>query len=59
MYDTTGGRLLLKRVINPVEPGVDDAGGCATATPVKGCQVLEYVYATSTTAGLSQTVFGD
>jgi RHS repeat-associated protein len=59
VYDTTGGRLLLKKVVNPVEPGVDDAGGCAGGTLPRGCEVLEYVYATATTAGLSQTVFGD
>ncbi|MEU8392358.1 LamG-like jellyroll fold domain-containing protein [Micromonospora sp. NPDC048843] len=56
VYDTAGGRLLLKRVINPAEPGVGD---CAAATPERGCEVLEYEYATSTTSGLSQTVFGD
>ncbi|NJP33454.1 LamG-like jellyroll fold domain-containing protein [Micromonospora thermarum] len=56
VYDTTGSRLLLKKVINPVEPGVGD---CTAATPARGCEVLEYEYATSTTSGLSQTVFGD
>ncbi|GAB7045295.1 hypothetical protein JCM9534A_04210 [Catenuloplanes indicus JCM 9534] len=56
VYDTTGGRLLLKRVINPAEPGVGD---CTTATPARGCEVLEYVHATATATGLSQTVFGD
>lgn len=56
VYDTAGSRLLLKKVINPVEPGVGD---CATATPARGCEVLEYEYATSTTSGLSQSVFGD
>ncbi|WP_436535954.1 LamG-like jellyroll fold domain-containing protein [Actinoplanes sp. HUAS TT8] len=59
VYDTANGRLLLKKVINPVEPGVDDTGGCAATTPVRGCELLEYVYATSTTSGLSSTVFGD
>ncbi|MCO8276158.1 hypothetical protein M1L60_36835 [Actinoplanes sp. TRM 88003] len=59
VYDTTGGRMLLKRVVNPAEPGVDDANGCTGATLPRGCVVLEYVYATATTAGLSQTVFGD
>ena len=59
IYDTTGSRLLLKKVINPAEPGVDDTNNCATATPARGCEVLEYEYATTTTAGLSQTVFGD
>ncbi|MEU4563770.1 LamG-like jellyroll fold domain-containing protein [Actinoplanes sp. NPDC023936] len=59
VYDTSGGRLLLKKVINPVEPGVDDTFGCAGSTLPRGCEVLEYVYATATSAGLSQTVFGD
>lgn len=57
LYDTTGGRLLLKRVINPVEPGVDDTNGCTGATPARGCEVLEYAYATATTATAS--AFGD
>ncbi|RSM51625.1 hypothetical protein DMB66_41265, partial [Actinoplanes sp. ATCC 53533] len=59
VYDTTGGRMLLKKVVNPVEPGVDDTNGCTGSTLPRGCEVLEYGYATSTTAGLSQTVFGD
>ncbi|WP_432838080.1 LamG-like jellyroll fold domain-containing protein [Dactylosporangium sp. CA-092794] len=59
VYDTTDNRVLLKKVINPVEPGVDDANHCTTATPARGCEVLEYIYATATTPGLSQTVFGD
>ncbi|MGC5033252.1 LamG-like jellyroll fold domain-containing protein [Micromonospora sp. DT229] len=59
IYDTAGDRLLLKKVINPVEPGVDDTNNCTTATPARGCQVLEYEYATATTPGLSPTVFGD
>ncbi|MEO3809485.1 LamG-like jellyroll fold domain-containing protein [Sphaerisporangium sp. B11E5] len=58
-YDTSGGRMLLKRVVNPAQPGVDDAGKCSGTTLPRGCQVLEYVYATSTTPGLSDTVFGD
>ncbi|MFJ6199592.1 LamG-like jellyroll fold domain-containing protein [Micromonospora sp. NPDC092111] len=59
VYDTTGNRLLLKKVVNPVEPGVDDTNNCVAATPARGCEVLEYEYATATTSGLSQTVFGD
>src|SRR6266540_437379 len=59
VYDTANSRALLKKVINPVEPGVDDTNHCTTATPARGCEVMEYVYATSTTPGLSQTVFGD
>lgn len=59
IYDTSGKRLLLKKVINPVEPGVDDANNCVAATPARGCEVLEYEYATAPTSGLSETVFGD
>jgi RHS repeat-associated protein len=59
LYDTTDSRVLLKKVVNPVEPGVDDTNHCTSATPARGCEVLEYVYATATTPGLSQTVFGD
>ncbi|MEU7510957.1 DNRLRE domain-containing protein [Streptomyces sp. NPDC042898] len=49
-YDTTDGRTLVKRVIGEAEPGVDDAGQCTGAVPARGCEVLEYVYATATTA---------
>ncbi|MFI5936837.1 LamG-like jellyroll fold domain-containing protein [Actinoplanes sp. NPDC051494] len=58
VYDTTGGRLLLKRVVNPAEPGVD-TNGCTGTSPARGCETLDYIYSTATTAGLSQTVFGD
>ncbi len=57
-YDTANSRNLVKKVINPTEPGVDDANSC-TATLQPGCEALEYIYATATTPGLSQTVFGD
>ncbi|WP_432061490.1 DNRLRE domain-containing protein [Streptomyces sp. S1] len=50
VYDTTDGRILVKRVIGEVEPGVDDTGQCTGSTPTRGCEVLEYVYATATTA---------
>ncbi|MFF0476473.1 DNRLRE domain-containing protein [Streptomyces sp. NPDC004284] len=50
VYDTTDGRTLVKRVIGEAEPGVDDAGQCAGSVPARGCEVLEYVYATATTA---------
>ncbi|MEV7281802.1 DNRLRE domain-containing protein [Streptomyces sp. NPDC093111] len=50
VYDTTDGRSLVTRVIGEVEPGVDDAGQCTGSIPARGCEVLEYVYATSTTA---------
>ncbi|WP_327674809.1 ricin-type beta-trefoil lectin domain protein [Kitasatospora sp. NBC_00458] len=49
-YDTTDGRSLVKRVIPPVEPGVDDTNRC-TVTPLpRGCEVMEYDYAKATTA---------
>lgn len=50
VYDTTDGRTLVKRVIGEAEPGVDDTGQCTGAVPARGCEVLEYVYATATTA---------
>jgi RHS repeat-associated protein len=58
-YDTSNNRTLLTRVINPAEPGVDDTNHCATTVPARGCEVMEYIYATATTPGLSQTVFGN
>jgi RHS repeat-associated protein len=54
LYDLSDNRTLVKKVVNPVEPGVGD---CTTAVPARGCEVLEYVYATATTA--TPTVFGD
>lgn len=53
-YQTGNGRALPKRVVNPVQPGVGD---CAAATPARGCEVLEYDYATTTTA--TATGLGD
>ncbi|MFI8258235.1 DNRLRE domain-containing protein [Streptomyces filamentosus] len=50
VYDTTDGRSLVRRVVGEVEPGVDDTGQCTGAAPARGCEVLEYVYATATTA---------
>ncbi|MFI2431196.1 DNRLRE domain-containing protein [Streptomyces sp. NPDC018693] len=50
VYDTTDRRSLVKRVIGEVEPGVDDIGQCTGSVPARGCEVLEYVYATQTTA---------
>ncbi|MCI0688817.1 MAG: DNRLRE domain-containing protein, partial [Sporichthyaceae bacterium] len=57
VYDTTDSRALVTRVIAPVEPGVDDANSCTAATPARGCEVLEYTYATTTTA--AGGTFGD
>ncbi|MFE9439200.1 DNRLRE domain-containing protein [Streptomyces sp. NPDC006602] len=50
VYDTTDGRVLVKRVIAEAEPGVDDSAQCTGSSPARGCEVLEYVYATATTA---------
>ncbi|MET9468882.1 ricin-type beta-trefoil lectin domain protein [Streptomyces sp. NPDC006544] len=49
-YDTTDGRSLVKRVIPPVERGVDDTNGCTVNPLPRGCEVMEYDYAKTTTA---------
>ncbi|MFB7672288.1 ricin-type beta-trefoil lectin domain protein [Kitasatospora purpeofusca] len=49
-YDTTDGRSLVKRVIPPVEAGVDDTNRCSVDPLPRGCEVMEYDYAKSTTA---------
>ncbi|MFC5662329.1 DNRLRE domain-containing protein [Kitasatospora misakiensis] len=49
-YDTADGRSLVKRVIPPVEPGVDDVNHCSVDPLPRGCEVMEYEYAKSTTA---------
>ncbi|MEV6600398.1 RHS repeat-associated core domain-containing protein [Actinoplanes sp. NPDC051346] len=54
LYDVTDNRTLLKKIINPVEPGVGD---CTAVTPAAGCELLEYEYATATTA--TATGLGD
>lgn len=46
-YAVGNGRALIKRVSNPAAAGVGD---CAAATPAVGCDVIEYDYATATTA---------
>jgi RHS repeat-associated protein len=57
VYETSNGVSRLARMIAPVEPGVDgapaNAAACTTAVPVAGCQVLQLVYATGTTAAAS------
>ncbi|MFI5527709.1 DNRLRE domain-containing protein [Kitasatospora sp. NPDC051853] len=50
LYDSTDGRALPTRVIPPVEPGVDDLNHCTVAPLPRGCEVMEYDYATTTTA---------
>ncbi|MEV6979326.1 ricin-type beta-trefoil lectin domain protein, partial [Kitasatospora sp. NPDC093806] len=49
-YDTADGRSLVKRVIPPVEPGVDDVNHCSVDPLPRGCEVTEYDYAKATTA---------
>ncbi|MFI5532970.1 DNRLRE domain-containing protein [Kitasatospora sp. NPDC051853] len=49
-YDTTDGRSLPKRVIAPVEPGVDDLNGCTLNPLPRGCEVMDYDYPVVTTA---------
>ncbi|GAA2995324.1 hypothetical protein GCM10020229_04820 [Kitasatospora albolonga] len=49
-YDTTDGRALPKRVVPPVEAGVDDRNHCTVDPLPRGCKVLDYDYATATTA---------
>ncbi|MFI9816048.1 polymorphic toxin-type HINT domain-containing protein [Saccharothrix variisporea] len=53
-YDNVDDQLRIKRVIAPQEPGIGD---CTAATPARGCEALEYDYATATTA--TATAFGD
>ncbi|MGY0460971.1 ricin-type beta-trefoil lectin domain protein [Kitasatospora sp. cg17-2] len=50
LYDTTDGRALVKRVVPPVEAGVDDANHCSVDPLPRGCEVMEYEYAKATTA---------
>ncbi|MFF0390525.1 ricin-type beta-trefoil lectin domain protein [Kitasatospora sp. NPDC004615] len=50
VYDITDGRALPKRAVPTVEPGVDDAGGCLTDPLPRGCEAMDFDYATSTTA---------
>ncbi|WP_104819470.1 DNRLRE domain-containing protein [Kitasatospora sp. MMS16-BH015] len=50
VYDSTDLRSLVKRVIAPVEPGVDDTNGCTVDPLPRGCEVMDYDYATATTA---------
>lgn len=60
VYEQVNGRVRLARMIAPVEPGVDgwphDLTACTDAVPAAGCEVLELVYATGTTA--TATSFG-
>lgn len=53
-YQQVDDRVRVHRVIAPLEPGVGD---CTTPTPARGCEVLEYDYAPSTTA--TGSAFGD
>ncbi|MCX4757042.1 ricin-type beta-trefoil lectin domain protein [Kitasatospora purpeofusca] len=49
-YDTADARSLVKRVIPPVEPGVDDLNHCSVDPLPRGCEVMEYEYAKALTA---------
>ncbi|OCI30270.1 tRNA(Glu)-specific nuclease WapA precursor [Oerskovia enterophila] len=54
IYTIVNGVQRLTRVIAPIETGVDDwpanNAACTTATPARGCEVMELAYASSTTA---------
>src|SRR5206468_2694647 len=54
VYEATpNGLYRLRRMIAPLDPGVDPGNPqapCTTATPAAGCEVLDLVYASSTTA---------
>lgn len=53
LIDGTNKTAKISRVVNPIESGVS---GCVVAVPTvpgRGCEVLEYVYAASTTATAS------
>ncbi|KIQ66412.1 hypothetical protein TR51_02020 [Kitasatospora griseola] len=50
IYDSADGRALPKRAIATVEPGVDDSNKCTLDPLPRGCDVMDYDYATSTTA---------
>lgn len=53
-YESIEDQVRIKRAIAPLEPGVGD---CTTPTPARGCEVLEYDYAATTTA--TSTAVGD
>ncbi|TQN42635.1 RHS repeat-associated protein [Blastococcus colisei] len=57
MYQVANGQSRLHRMIAPVEPGVDNwpdnPEACTTPTPAAGCEVVELVYAGTTTATAS------
>lgn len=59
-YENVGGRVRLERIIAPVEPDVDGAPSnshaCTANVPAVGCEVMQLVYATATTA--TATAFG-
>lgn len=54
VYENVNGRSRLKRMIAPVEDGVDGAplnkAACTTDVPAVGCEVLELGYSAGTTA---------
>ncbi|MFJ1753080.1 ricin-type beta-trefoil lectin domain protein [Kitasatospora sp. NPDC088134] len=50
VYDVTDGRVLPKRAVPAVEPGVDDANKCTVDPLPRGCEAMDYEYAVTTTA---------
>ncbi|MGW3961041.1 RICIN domain-containing protein [Amycolatopsis sp. NPDC005003] len=54
VYENVDDQVRIKRAVAPVEAGIGD---CTTATPARGCEAIEYDYATATTA--TATAFGD
>jgi len=61
VYRVVNGQSRLYRMIAPLEAGVDDwpynLQACTTDTPAAGCEVVELVYADTTTA--TSTAVGD
>lgn len=57
VYEIVGGINRLKRIIAPIEPGVagtpNSSAPCTGDPPAVGCEVLEYIYATSTMTSIS------
>jgi RHS repeat-associated protein len=60
VYENVNGRVRLQRMIAPVEAGVDNwpsnAQACTGGIPAVGCEVVQLVYSSSTTA--TATSFG-
>lgn len=52
VYESAGGVVRLKRLIAPIETGIDDVHRCdpPSGAPARGCEVMDLEYATTTTA---------